>query len=62
MVALFLRPSTRAAAAAPLPKHDLLYTSLARAEEVLGPVFNELTFNLESFNPAFTSCLLMVSE
>ena len=30
------------------------------AEAVLQPVFNELTFNLESFNPAFTSCLLMV--
>jgi hypothetical protein len=29
-------------------------------EAVLRPVFNELTYNLESFNPAFTSCLLMV--
>eukprot|EP00200_Dunaliella_tertiolecta_P001522 CAMPEP_0202350582 /NCGR_PEP_ID=MMETSP1126-20121109/7595_1 /ASSEMBLY_ACC=CAM_ASM_000457 /TAXON_ID=3047 /ORGANISM="Dunaliella tertiolecta, Strain CCMP1320" /LENGTH=335 /DNA_ID=CAMNT_0048942579 /DNA_START=38 /DNA_END=1045 /DNA_ORIENTATION=+ len=33
-----------------------------RWEEVLRPVFNELTFNLESFNPAFTSCLLMVQR
>ena len=32
----------------------------ARAEAVLKPVFNELCYNLESFNPAFTSCLLMV--
>lgn len=31
------------------------------AEAILRPVFNELTYNLESFNPAFTSCLLMVS-
>uniref|UniRef100_A0A7S0WIL9 Uncharacterized protein n=1 Tax=Chlamydomonas leiostraca TaxID=1034604 RepID=A0A7S0WIL9_9CHLO len=29
---------------------------------VLRPVFNELCFNLESFNPAFTSCLLMVQR
>lgn len=31
-------------------------------EAVLGPVFHELTYNLESFNPAFTSCLLMVQK
>lgn len=30
------------------------------AASVLRPVFRELCFNLESFNPAFTSCLLMV--
>ncbi|GLI66723.1 hypothetical protein VaNZ11_010662 [Volvox africanus] len=33
-----------------------------RWEAVLRPVFNELCFNLESFNPAFTSCLLMVQR
>ncbi|KAG2482514.1 hypothetical protein HYH03_018559 [Edaphochlamys debaryana] len=33
-----------------------------RWEAVLRPVFNELTFNLESFNPAFTHCLLMVQR
>ncbi|MEW5296772.1 MAG: hypothetical protein WDW38_007586 [Sanguina aurantia] len=33
-----------------------------RWEAVLGPVFTELTFNLESFNPAFTSCILMVQR
>ncbi|KXZ50812.1 hypothetical protein GPECTOR_15g498 [Gonium pectorale] len=33
-----------------------------RWESVLRPVFNELCFNLESFNPAFTSCLLMVQR
>lgn len=33
-----------------------------RWEAVLRPVFNELCFNLESFNPAFTSCLLMVQK
>ncbi len=32
------------------------------AEAVLRPVFNELCFNLESFNPAFTHCLLMVRK
>lgn len=37
----------------------LLYC--CHAESVLRPVFNELCFNLESFNPAFASCLLMVS-
>ncbi len=30
------------------------------AVPILRPVFAELTYNLESFNPAFTSCLLMV--
>ncbi|GFH25136.1 uncharacterized protein HaLaN_23050, partial [Haematococcus lacustris] len=30
-----------------------------RWEALLRPVFAELTFNLESFNPAFTSCILM---
>lgn len=30
--------------------------------QVLRPVFVELTYNLESFNPAFTSCLLMVQR
>ena len=29
-------------------------------EQLLTPVFIELCYNLESFNPAFTSCLLMV--
>lgn len=29
---------------------------------MLRPVFAELTYNLESFNPAFTSCLLMVQR
>ena len=33
---------------------------MLHAEAVLTPVFVELCFNLESFNPAFTSCLLMV--
>lgn len=33
-----------------------------RWEAVLRPVFNELTYNLESFNPAFTTCLLMVQR
>ena len=33
-----------------------------RWEAVLRPVFVELCFNLESFNPAFTSCLLMVQR
>eukprot|EP00877_Chromochloris_zofingiensis_P008465 jgi/Chrzof1/3872/Cz13g11260.t1 len=33
-----------------------------RCESVLRPVFNELCFNLESFNPAFASCLLMVQK
>lgn len=33
-----------------------------RWEAVLTPVFVELCFNLESFNPAFTSCLLMVQR
>ncbi|GFR50020.1 hypothetical protein Agub_g12170 [Astrephomene gubernaculifera] len=33
-----------------------------RWEAVLRPVFNELCFNLESFNPAFTHCLLMVQR
>jgi hypothetical protein len=28
---------------------------------VLRPVFAELCYNLESFNPAFTACLLQVS-
>jgi len=31
-------------------------------EAKLAPVFNELTFNLESFNPAFTSVLLKVQS
>jgi hypothetical protein len=30
------------------------------AEAALRPVFNELCFNLESFNPAFAACLLQV--
>lgn len=29
---------------------------------LLTPVFMELCYNLESFNPAFTSCLLMVQR
>ncbi|KAG1660731.1 hypothetical protein FOA52_003040 [Chlamydomonas sp. UWO 241] len=33
-----------------------------RWEAVLTPVFKELCYNLESFNPAFTSCLLMVQR
>lgn len=33
-----------------------------RWESVLRPVFNELCYNLESFNPAFTSCILMVQR
>ncbi|KAL6762772.1 hypothetical protein V8C86DRAFT_2510759 [Haematococcus lacustris] len=33
-----------------------------RWEALLRPVFAELTFNLESFNPAFTSCILMVQR
>eukprot|EP00878_Enallax_costatus_P032746 GHUV01036010.1.p1 GENE.GHUV01036010.1~~GHUV01036010.1.p1 ORF type:complete len:261 (+),score=79.21 GHUV01036010.1:174-956(+) len=32
------------------------------AEAVLRPVFNELCFNLESFNPAFAACLLQVQR
>lgn len=32
------------------------------AEAVLRPVFNELCFNLESFNPAFAACVLQVSS
>jgi hypothetical protein len=32
------------------------------AEAALRPVFNELCFNLESFNPAFTACLLQASS
>eukprot|EP00878_Enallax_costatus_P016110 GHUV01016892.1.p1 GENE.GHUV01016892.1~~GHUV01016892.1.p1 ORF type:complete len:241 (+),score=73.76 GHUV01016892.1:110-832(+) len=31
-------------------------------EAVLRPVFNELCFNLESFNPAFAACLLQVQR
>lgn len=31
------------------------------AEAALRPVFNELCFNLESFNPAFAACLLQAS-
>eukprot|EP00775_Hariotina_reticulata_P005565 gene5565-5802_t len=31
-------------------------------EGVLRPVFNELCFNLESFNPAFAACLLQVQR
>lgn len=31
-------------------------------ESSLRPVFNELTFNLESFNPAFAACVLMVQK
>lgn len=33
---------------------------LASAEERLRPVMNELAYNLESFNPAFTAVLLKV--
>ncbi|GBF99470.1 hypothetical protein Rsub_12138 [Raphidocelis subcapitata] len=33
-----------------------------RWESVLRPVFNELCFNLESFNPAFAACVLMVQK
>lgn len=32
------------------------------AEAVLRPVFSELCFNLESFNPAFAACLLQVRQ
>jgi hypothetical protein len=38
----------------------LLCACVATAEAVLRPVFNELCFNLESFNPAFAACLLQV--
>eukprot|EP00199_Chlamydomonas_sp_CCMP681_P002484 CAMPEP_0119108852 /NCGR_PEP_ID=MMETSP1180-20130426/15773_1 /TAXON_ID=3052 ORGANISM="Chlamydomonas cf sp, Strain CCMP681" /NCGR_SAMPLE_ID=MMETSP1180 /ASSEMBLY_ACC=CAM_ASM_000741 /LENGTH=330 /DNA_ID=CAMNT_0007094519 /DNA_START=13 /DNA_END=1005 /DNA_ORIENTATION=+ len=31
-------------------------------ESALRPVFAEMTYNLESFNPAFASCLLMVQR
>lgn len=31
-------------------------------ESVLRPVFNELCYNLESFNPAFTACMLQVQK
>lgn len=31
-------------------------------EQLLRPVFNELCYNLESFNPAFTACLLQVQK
>ncbi len=41
------------------PFHAIVCCPLV-AEAVLRPLFNELSFNLESFNPAFTSCLLMV--
>ncbi|KAG2424239.1 hypothetical protein HXX76_014623 [Chlamydomonas incerta] len=40
----------------------LLALPADRWEAVLRPVFNELCFNLESFNPAFTHCLLMVQR
>ncbi|GAX76758.1 hypothetical protein CEUSTIGMA_g4205.t1 [Chlamydomonas eustigma] len=33
-----------------------------RWDSLLTPVFVELCYNLESFNPAFTSCLLMVQR
>jgi hypothetical protein len=35
--------------------------SACSAEAALRPVFNELCFNLESFNPAFAACLLQAS-
>jgi len=31
-------------------------------ESALRPVFNELCFNLESFNPAFAACVLSVQK
>lgn len=39
-----------------------LAAAVCPAEAVLRPVFNELCFNLESFNPAFAACLLQVNE
>lgn len=38
---------------------DIVF-SIFPAEAALRPVFNELCFNLESFNPAFAACLLQV--
>lgn len=35
---------------------------LLLSESALRPVFNELCFNLESFNPAFAACLLQVQR
>lgn len=43
----------------PTHKHAHTHTHTA---SVLEPVFSELCVNLESFNPAFTACLLMVQK
>lgn len=47
-------------AALPCPAHVLRCAT--PAESALRPVFNELCFNLESFNPAFAGCLLQVQR
>ena len=39
-----------------------LRDALPCAEAVLTPAFVELCYNLESFHPAFTSCLLQVGR
>ena len=40
----------------------MLLPALPAPEAVLTPAFVELCYNLESFNPAFTSCLLQVGQ
>jgi hypothetical protein len=43
-----------------VPQNTLPPKQIIETESALRPVFNELCFNLESFNPAFAACVLMV--